>query len=102
VGPVRLRGPRRHPQDQGRSLGCLSQEGQGRGKARKGGLTTVFYHRLIRGLAGFFDCEPEEEILLAVRRQRDATQLAGALLRAANVKALLVDTRYPPPQEVLS
>ena len=36
MGPVRLRGSCRHPQDQGRPSGCLRQEGQGRGGARKG------------------------------------------------------------------
>jgi hypothetical protein len=72
------------------------------GMPREHVATMVFYHRWIRALVGFFDCEPEEEILLAARRQKDATQLAGALLRATNVKALLLDTGYPPPEEMLS
>jgi uncharacterized protein len=63
--------------------------------------TTVFYRRLIHTLAGFFDCEPEEETVLAARAQRDTTEIVGAMLRAANVEALLIDTGYPPSVEVL-
>jgi uncharacterized protein len=63
--------------------------------------TTAFYRRLIRALAGFFGCEPDEEPVFAARVERDVTELTGALLRAANVETLLIDTGYPPPEEVL-
>ena len=63
--------------------------------------TTVFYRRLIHALAGFFDCEPEEETVLAARMQWDKAELIGAMLRAADAEALLIDTGYPPPEEVL-
>lgn len=62
---------------------------------------TAFYRRLINALAAFFDCEPDEAAVLAVRQDRDGREHAGELLRAANVEALLVDTGYPPPEEVL-
>ncbi|MDP8949195.1 MAG: amidohydrolase family protein [Actinomycetota bacterium] len=63
--------------------------------------STAFYRRLIRALAGFFDCEPDEESVLAARTEMDKTELTSALLRAANVETLLIDTGYPPPEEVL-
>ena len=63
--------------------------------------STAFYRRLTRALARFFDCEPDEETVLTARQNRDAKEHARDLLRAANVEALLVDTGYPPPEEVL-
>ena len=71
------------------------------GMPREHVATTVFYRRLIHALAGFFDCEPEEETVLAARARRNTTELVGAMLRAANVEALLLDTGYPLPEEVL-
>ena len=63
--------------------------------------STAFYLRLIRALAGFLDCEPDEETVLAARAEKDARELVGALLWAANVETFLLDTGYPPPEEVL-
>ena len=63
--------------------------------------STTFYLRLIRALAGFLDCEPDEETVLAARAEKDARELVGALLWAANVETLLLDTGYPPPEKVL-
>ena len=63
--------------------------------------TTAFYRRLIRRLADLFECDPDEEAVLAARTQRNAADLTGKLLRSANVEALLIDTGYPPPEEVL-
>jgi predicted TIM-barrel fold metal-dependent hydrolase len=63
--------------------------------------STTFYRRLIRTLSGFFGCEPDEQAVLAARAEMDTTELIGALLQAANVDALLIDTGYPPPEEVL-
>ncbi|MCD6053960.1 MAG: hypothetical protein K0Q96_1152, partial [Rubrobacteraceae bacterium] len=45
-------------------------------------------------------CEPEEEVVFAARTGRDGRELTGALLRAANVDTLLIDTGFPPPEEV--
>ena len=63
--------------------------------------STAFYLRLIRTLAAFFDCEPDEETVFATRAQRDRSELTRELLRDANVETLLIDTGYPPPEEVL-
>src|SRR3712207_6724568 len=71
------------------------------GMPREHVTSTAFYRRLIRTLAGFFGCEPHEVAVLAARAQRDATELTAELLRAANIETLLVDTGYPPPEEVL-
>jgi len=62
---------------------------------------TAFYRRLIRALADFFECDPDEEAVLATRTQRNAADLTSELLRSANVEVLLIDTGYPPPEEVL-
>jgi predicted TIM-barrel fold metal-dependent hydrolase len=71
------------------------------GMPREHVASMAFYRRLIRALAGLFDCEPDEETVLAARAERDVTELVGTLLRNANVEALLLDTGYPPPEEVL-
>jgi uncharacterized protein len=61
--------------------------------------SSAFYRRLIRALSGFFGCEPHEVAVLAARK--DSTELTGAFLRAANIETLLLDTGYPPSEEVL-
>ncbi len=63
--------------------------------------STALYRRLIRKLADFLGCEPEEEAVFAARAGKDGRDLAGALLRAANVDTLLLDTGLPPPERVL-
>jgi uncharacterized protein len=63
--------------------------------------STALYGRLVRKLADFLDCEPEEEAVFAARTRRDGRELTGELLRAANVDTLLLDTGFPPPEEVL-
>jgi len=71
------------------------------GMPREHVASTAFYLRLIRALAGFLDCEPDEETVLAARAEKDARELVGALLWAANIETLLLDTGYPPPEKVL-
>src|SRR5215212_9395916 len=63
--------------------------------------STALYGRLMRTLADFLGCEQEEEAVVAARTERDGRELTGALLRAANVEALLLDTGFPPPEVVL-
>jgi uncharacterized protein len=63
--------------------------------------STALYRRLIRTLADFLGCEPEEEAVFAARTEKDGRELTGALLRAANVDTLLLDTGFPPPEAVL-
>ena len=71
------------------------------GMPREHVASTAFYRRLIRALSGFFGCEPDEEAVLAARQRMDTRELTGALLRGANVETLLLDTGFPPPEEVL-
>lgn len=63
--------------------------------------TTAFYRRLLRALARFLGCEPDEGTVLAARAGMDARELAGRLLRDANVEALLLDTGFPPVGETM-
>jgi predicted TIM-barrel fold metal-dependent hydrolase len=63
--------------------------------------STALYGRLVRKLADFLGCEPEEEAVFAARTGRDRRELTGELLRAANVDTLLLDTGFPPPEEVV-
>src|ERR687892_1377981 len=62
--------------------------------------STALYRRLIRMLAYFLGCEPEEEAVYSARTEKDGRELTGALLRAANVDTFLIDTGFPPPEEV--
>jgi uncharacterized protein len=62
--------------------------------------STAFYRRLIRTLADFLGCEPEEEAVFAARIGRNGRELTGALLRAAKVDTLLLDTGFPLPERV--
>ncbi len=70
------------------------------GMARDHVASTALYRRLIQTLADFLGCEPEEEAVFAARTGRDGREIIGALLRAANVDTLLLDTGFPPPEEV--
>ena len=63
--------------------------------------STALYRRLIRMLAYFLGCEPEEEAVYSARTEKDGRELTGALLRAANVDTFLLDTGFPPPETVL-
>jgi predicted TIM-barrel fold metal-dependent hydrolase len=71
------------------------------GMARDHVATTAFYQRLTRTLAGFLDCEPEEQAVFAARAAKDGREFAVTLLRDANIDTLLLDTGFPPPREVL-
>ena len=71
------------------------------GMARDHVATTAFYRRLTRTLAGILACEPEEHAVFAARTGKDGRELAATLLRAGNIDTLLIDTGFPPPQEVL-
>jgi predicted TIM-barrel fold metal-dependent hydrolase len=71
------------------------------GMPREHVATTALYRRLIRTLAPFLDCDPTEEAVFAARTARDGREITAELLRAANVDTLLLDTGFPPPEEVL-
>ena len=70
------------------------------GMARDHVPTTAFYRRLIRTLAHFLGCDPTEDAVFAARAEREGRGLTTELLRAANIEALLLDTGFPPPEEV--
>src|SRR5918996_4917434 len=70
------------------------------GMPREHVLTTAFYRRLTRALAPFLGCEPTEDAVFAARTAREGKGLTAELLRAANIDTLLLDTGFPPPEEV--
>jgi predicted TIM-barrel fold metal-dependent hydrolase len=57
---------------------------------------TLFYRRLMRELAAFFGCAPEEAAVFAARGELQVDELISALLRAAHIEALLIDQGFPP------
>src|SRR5690242_859258 len=61
----------------------------------------VYYLRLMRALAQFLGCEPNEEAVLAARRAYGRDRLIGDLLHAANIEALIVDQGFPPRERLL-
>src|SRR4028118_1816494 len=72
------------------------------GMPREHVATTALYRRLIRTLAPFLDCDLTEDAVFAARTARDGRELTAELLRAANIDTLLLDTGFPPPEEVFS
>jgi predicted TIM-barrel fold metal-dependent hydrolase len=58
-------------------------------------VSTLFYHRLIRGLALFFECEPSEAAVLDARKRYQPADLISAFLHAGNIETLLIDQGYP-------
>jgi uncharacterized protein len=64
--------------------------------------TTLFYRRLVREMAIYFDCEPTEEAILAARQKLDEQDLIRGFLRAANFDVLFIDKGYPPQDLLLS
>ncbi len=63
-------------------------------------VTSLAYVRLMRALAHFLGCPPEEDAVLAARAAYGEDALIGALFKAAHLEALLVDQGYPPPERV--
>jgi predicted TIM-barrel fold metal-dependent hydrolase len=62
--------------------------------------TSLAYARLMRALAGFLGCAPEEDAVLAARAAHGEDALIADLLRAARIEVLLVDQGYPPTHQV--
>jgi uncharacterized protein len=62
--------------------------------------TSLAYTRLMRALAGFLACAPEEDAVLAARAAHGEDALIGELLRAAQIEVLLVDQGFPPVERV--
>jgi predicted TIM-barrel fold metal-dependent hydrolase len=57
--------------------------------------STLFYHRLIRDLALFFQCEPTEAAVLEARNRYQPAELIRAFLHAGTIETLLIDQGYP-------
>src|ERR671910_2690896 len=70
------------------------------GMPREHVATTAFYRRLIRALAPFLGCESTEDAVFAARTAREGKKFTAELLRSANIDTLLLDTGFPPPEEV--
>jgi predicted TIM-barrel fold metal-dependent hydrolase len=70
------------------------------GMPREHVVTTAFYRRLIRALAPFLGCESTEDAVFAARTAREGKKFTAELLRSANIDTLLLDTGFPPPEEV--
>ncbi|HEY6580286.1 MAG TPA: amidohydrolase family protein [Rubrobacter sp.] len=70
------------------------------GMPREHVATTTFYRRLIRTLAPFLGCEPTGDAVFAARIAREGKGLTAELLRSANIDTLLLDTGFPPQEEV--
>src|SRR6185437_6142309 len=51
---------------------------------------TVFYRRLIRAMARFHGCEPDEDAVLAARESCERSLLLHRLGREANVHTLII------------
>jgi len=59
--------------------------------------STLFYRRLVRALAEYLQCPPDEDAVLEARNAVDPDVLVAGLLRTARVEALLIDQGFPPP-----
>src|SRR5215213_10903710 len=70
------------------------------GMPREHVITTAFYRRLIRTLAPLLGCEATEDAVFAARIAKEGKELTAELLRSANIDTLLLDTGFPPPEEV--
>jgi hypothetical protein len=62
---------------------------------------TLSYRRFIREIAAFLGCEPTEDAVLAIRRERDVSDLIRELWRAARIDALLLDQGLPSPDQAV-
>jgi len=63
---------------------------------------TAAYRWAIRELARDLGCEPDEQSVFAIVRQREPAQWLAELARRDGVVALVTDMGYPPPDETLS
>jgi uncharacterized protein len=63
--------------------------------------SSLFYSRLLRELAEFFGCPPEEGAILEAHNRLDVPALIGSLLRDANIEMLLIDQGFPAAGLVL-
>jgi predicted TIM-barrel fold metal-dependent hydrolase len=62
--------------------------------------SSLFYGRLVRRMAELFDCPPTEEAVLEARRRHAPLDLIRMLLQAGHIETLLIDTGYPPAEQL--
>lgn len=80
----------------------LLTESSGERTRREFVATTLAYRRLVHHLARYFGCDATDTAVIRARADRSAADLTSALLRDANIEALVLDTGLPPAAEVFS
>jgi uncharacterized protein len=63
--------------------------------------SSLFYGRVVRRMAEFFDCPPTEEAVLAARSRHGYLDLIRMLLQAGHIETLVIDTGYPPAERLI-
>jgi predicted TIM-barrel fold metal-dependent hydrolase len=63
--------------------------------------SSLFYSRMVRRMAEFFDCSPEQEAVLQARSRHTSLDLIRMLLRAGRIETLVIDTGYPPEDQLI-
>lgn len=61
---------------------------------------SVHYLWAIRQMARFYGCPATEQEVVAAHNSRSPETLLADLVRAANIGTLIIDTGYPPPEEI--
>ncbi len=64
--------------------------------------TTVFYSRLLRGMAWFHGVPADTDAVLAARAQLGTDELVRRLFADAGIGGVVVDTGYPAPEAAMS
>jgi predicted TIM-barrel fold metal-dependent hydrolase len=65
------------------------------------GASSLFYGRMVRRMAEFFDCPPAEEAVLAARSRHAPLDLIRMLLQAGHIETLVIDTGYPAADQLI-
>jgi predicted TIM-barrel fold metal-dependent hydrolase len=63
--------------------------------------SSLFYGRMVRRLAEFFDCPPTDEAILEKRSRHAPLDLIRMLLQAGHIGTLVIDTGYPPADALI-
>jgi uncharacterized protein len=75
-------------------------ESRGQPEVGETASSSLFYGRLVRRMAELFDCPPTEEAVLEARRRHAPLDLIRMLLQAGHIETLLIDTGYPPAEQL--
>jgi hypothetical protein len=60
---------------------------------------TIYYLWLLRQLAAFYHCEPDEQTIIALRNTYSADELLQQYIAAARIDTLILDFAYPSPAD---